>query len=92
MRRADHSSKESYRLSNDHETENQRPGPKGTVEPVNIYMEGWGAFHYRGGRWSAWLAREVSKIRISINDENSAKSYISVKMFFLEGNYLFILW
>jgi hypothetical protein len=41
LRRADHSSKESYRLYNDHETENQRPGPKGAVGSVkkNIYLQ-----------------------------------------------------
>jgi hypothetical protein len=34
LRQAYHSFKESYHLSNDRETENQRSGPKRDVEPV----------------------------------------------------------
>jgi hypothetical protein len=40
LRQADHSSKESYRLKNDHETEKQMSWPKGAVKPVKkvIYL------------------------------------------------------
>jgi predicted protein tyrosine phosphatase len=41
LRRADHSSKESYCLSNDHETENQRPEANGAVEPVKKKKQAW---------------------------------------------------
>jgi hypothetical protein len=34
LRRADHPSKESYRLQTDHEAEKQRPEPKGAEEPA----------------------------------------------------------